>query len=151
TEETDWIGGQFTSQGVPPDEHGWIEQFGCTRTYRQFRDAIREHYRKHTRLTEAARCNPRLNPGNGWVSPLCHEPRVSHQVLRELLGQFENLQVMTETTPLTADVDGDRVRAVTFDSQGQRLTITADWFVDATELGDLLPMTGCEHVSGDET
>jgi FAD dependent oxidoreductase len=151
TEETDWIGGQFTSQGVPPDEHGWIEQFGCTRTYRQFRNAIREHYRKHTRLTEAARRNPRLNPGNGWVSPLCHEPRVSHQVLRELLGQFENLQVLTETTPLTADVDGDRVRAVTFDSQGQRLTITADWFVDATELGDLLPMTGCEHVSGDET
>ena len=31
TEETDWIGGQLTSQGVPPDEHTWIEQFGATR------------------------------------------------------------------------------------------------------------------------
>jgi len=28
TEETDWIGGQLTSQMVPPDEHPWIEQFG---------------------------------------------------------------------------------------------------------------------------
>src|SRR5690554_5452708 len=25
TEETDWLGGQLTSQGVPPDEHSWIE------------------------------------------------------------------------------------------------------------------------------
>ena len=28
TEETDWVGGQLTSQGVPPDEHPWIESFG---------------------------------------------------------------------------------------------------------------------------
>ena len=28
TEETDWIGGQLTSQAVPPDEHRWIESFG---------------------------------------------------------------------------------------------------------------------------
>ena len=34
TEATDWIGGQLTSQAVPPDEHPWIEQFGCTRAYR---------------------------------------------------------------------------------------------------------------------
>src|SRR5687768_12796340 len=31
TEETDWIGGQLTSQAVPPDELAWIESFGCTR------------------------------------------------------------------------------------------------------------------------
>ena len=31
TEETDWIGGQVTSQGVPPDEHQWIEEFGSTK------------------------------------------------------------------------------------------------------------------------
>src|SRR5262245_26949683 len=34
TEETDWIGGQLTSQAVPPDEHPWIESFGCTCSYR---------------------------------------------------------------------------------------------------------------------
>src|SRR5215469_5899445 len=31
TEETDWIGGQLTSQAVPPDENPWIETFGATR------------------------------------------------------------------------------------------------------------------------
>ena len=42
TEETDWIGGQVTSQGVPPDEHPWIESFGGTLAYRQYRSAVRE-------------------------------------------------------------------------------------------------------------
>jgi len=28
SEEYDWIGGQLTSQAVPPDEHSWVEQFG---------------------------------------------------------------------------------------------------------------------------
>ena len=31
-EKTEWIGGQLTSQAVPPDEHPWIEDQGCTRT-----------------------------------------------------------------------------------------------------------------------
>ena len=30
TEETDWIGGQLSQQGVPPDEHPWIETHGAT-------------------------------------------------------------------------------------------------------------------------
>ena len=34
SEETDWLGGQLTSQAVPPDEHPWIEDFGCTARYR---------------------------------------------------------------------------------------------------------------------
>src|SRR5690348_11064378 len=44
TEETDWIGGQLTSQAVPPDEHPWIEEFGCTRSYREYRNAVRDYY-----------------------------------------------------------------------------------------------------------
>lgn len=27
TEAFEWIGGQLTSQAVPPDEHSWVEQF----------------------------------------------------------------------------------------------------------------------------
>src|SRR5450755_2472581 len=77
TEETDWIGGQLTSQGVPPDEHPWIEQFGCTRSYRDYRNAVRQYYRDHYPLTEDARHRPNFNPGDGSVSKLTHEPKVS--------------------------------------------------------------------------
>ncbi len=52
TEESDWIGGQFTSQATPPDEHGWIEEFGCTRSYRNFRNSVRDYYRNNFPLTE---------------------------------------------------------------------------------------------------
>ena len=44
TEETDWIGGQLTSQGVPPDEHPWIEMFGRTTRYHRFRTDVRSFY-----------------------------------------------------------------------------------------------------------
>ena len=72
TEETDWIGGQLTSQAVPPDEHRWIESHGSTAAYRAYRNAVREYYRRHYPLTQAARDDAHLNPGNGSVSPLTH-------------------------------------------------------------------------------
>src|SRR5262249_42209136 len=42
-EETDWIGGQLTAQGVSAlDEHDHIESFGGTRSYYALREAIRD-------------------------------------------------------------------------------------------------------------
>ena len=69
TEESDWIGGQLTSQAVPPDENGWIEQFGSTASYRDFRNHVRDHYRRYTPLKPEVAAYPFFNPGNGWVSP----------------------------------------------------------------------------------
>jgi NADPH-dependent 2,4-dienoyl-CoA reductase/sulfur reductase-like enzyme len=63
TEEADWIGGQATAQGVPLDEHPWIEQFGATRSYREFRSGVRDYYRRHFPLAPEARADPHLNPG----------------------------------------------------------------------------------------
>ncbi|GAA3648371.1 hypothetical protein GCM10022224_008890 [Nonomuraea antimicrobica] len=84
TEEYDWLGGQLTSQAVPPDEHTWVELFGVTASYRALRDGIRAYYRRHFPLTERARAWRALNPGAGHVSPLCHEPRVAVAVLESM-------------------------------------------------------------------
>jgi len=81
TETTDWIGGQLTSQAVPPDEHPWIEQFGCNARYRRLRQGIRDDYRRNYPLTAEALADPQLNPGNGGVSRLCHEPRMALSAL----------------------------------------------------------------------
>ena len=88
SEETDWIGGQLTAQAVPPDENPWIETFGGTRSYRAFRENVREYYRRWFPLTPAARANPLLNPGDGFVSRLCHEPRVALAVLEAMLAPY---------------------------------------------------------------
>jgi hypothetical protein len=156
TEETDWIGGQLTSQAVPPDEHPWIEQFGSTRSYREYRNAVRDYYRAHYPLTEAARARYNLNPGNGSVSRLTHEPRVSLAVLEALLAPYAGngqLTLLTEHVIEGADTDGDRVRAVIVRDLrgGLKRTISAPYFIDATELGDVLPLVKAEFVTGTES
>src|SRR5438552_1560378 len=155
TEETDWIGGQLTSQAVPPDEHPWIEQFGCTRSYRRFRNGVRDYYRRNYPVTPAARNADPFNPGNGSVSRLCHEPRVALAVLQEMLAKHVSggrIVVLLENKPVAASLDGDRVRSVTVRSRSGRETVLlAPYFLDATELGDLLPLTKTEFVTGFES
>ncbi len=153
TEECDWLGGQLTSQAVPPDEHPWIEQFGCTRLYRRLRDGIREHYRHYYPLTEAARANRLLNPGNGFVSAICHEPRVSLAVLEGFLSPYRaggRLTVLMEHSPVKAETEGDRITAVHVQGPEGTVALHAPYFVDATETGDLLPLAKVEYVTGAE-
>ncbi|AKD05372.1 FAD-dependent oxidoreductase [Pontibacter korlensis] len=156
TEETDWIGGQLTSQGVPPDEHRWIETHGATQLYRDFRNGIRDYYRRNYPLTEQAKQNPLLNPGDGAVSRLCHEPRVALAVLQDMLAPYISsgkLVLLLRHKVSDAQVSGNKVGSVTVrDLQsGKHKTLLAPYFVDATELGDLLPLTGTEFVTGTES
>ncbi|MBK9389727.1 MAG: FAD-dependent oxidoreductase [Bacteroidetes bacterium] len=156
TEETDWLGGQLSQQGVPPDEHQWIETHGGTRLYREFRNKIREYYFRNYPLTETARANKNLNPGDGSVSRLCHEPRVAVAVLNELLAPYISsgqLVLLTNYKASSADSDRNKVRSLTVTNllTGDKLNLDAGWFIDATELGDLLPLTGTEFVTGTES
>ena len=155
TEETDWIGGQITQQGVPPDEHQWIETHGATQLYRDFRNAVRQYYFQHYPVSQSARGQQYFNPGNGAVSRLCHEPRVAVAVLEAMLAPYLSTQQLTlllNHRITAADVDGDQVRALTAQDirSGKEVVLTAPYFADATELGDLLPLTGTEYVTGAE-
>jgi hypothetical protein len=155
TEETDWIGGQLTSQAVPLDENAWIESAGGTKSYQALRAGVRSYYARNFPLTDAARANPRLNPGNGTVSKLCHEPRVGLAVVEELLAPHVasgRLRILLRHTAVAAAVNGDRVEAIRVRGaeSGRELVLRAPYFVDATELGDLLPMTKTEYVVGAE-
>ena len=156
TEETDWVGGQLTAQAVPPDENPWIETFGGTRTYLNLRQQIREYYLRHYPLTAEARARPNLNPGNGWVSRLCHEPRVSLAVLHRLLASYQSgrkILILLRHKAVDAATNGDRVEAVRVRSleSGNDVVLRAPYFADATELGDLLPLTKTEYVTGAES
>ncbi len=154
TEEYEWIGGQLTSQAVPPDEHTWIEERGSTRTYRAFRTKVRDYYRRNYPLTEAAAKAPNLNPGSGIVSRLCHEPRVALAVLLEMLAPYLTSGRVKLVQPFRAravDTDGDTITAVLGHTRfTDRLVLLAPYFVDATEAGDLLPLGKVEYVTGAE-
>ena len=156
TEETDWIGGQVSQQGVPPDEHQWIETHGAPQSYRDYRNRVREYYRQNYPLTEAARNRVNLNPGDGSVSRICHEPRVSVSVLTDMLSPFLStgkLRILLNHKVRSSDVNGDRVICVAAENihTGDRTILTGESFVDATECGDLLPLTGTEYITGTES
>ena len=150
-EETDWIGGQATSQGVAAlDEHEHIEQFGGTRRYYEFREGIRDHYRK---LMTSGAAEP-VNPGLCWVSQLSFEPRVAVRQMGEMLSVDDaRLRLFLRTRIVGVEMEGDRIVSVTamnFDD-GQLTRFRFQYVIDATELGDLLPLTNADYVVGAET
>ncbi|TVS07926.1 MAG: FAD-dependent oxidoreductase [Phycisphaerales bacterium] len=154
TEPYQWVGGQFTSQGVPPDENRWVESFGASRLYAELRRRVRRWYKDSRSLTPEASANEPLNPGGGWVSRLCAEPRVFHEVMREMLAEHAgSITVLTGLEPISADADRGRVRSVTFRdrSDGSERTIEAPIVIDATETGDLLELASIPFALGGES
>ncbi|MBD0736075.1 FAD-dependent oxidoreductase [Streptomyces sp. CBMA29] len=155
TEPTDWLGGQLTAQAVPPDEHPWIEGPACPPGYADLRRRVRDYYRRNYPLTAGAARDPRLDPGLGIVSRMCHEPRVGAAVIEEMLAPWRAsgaITVLTGYEPVAAHTEGDRIEAVTLAGRydGRRITVHASYVADATELGDLLELAGVEHVIGAE-
>jgi hypothetical protein len=156
SEETDWIGGQLTAQAVPPDENPWIESIGGSNSYQRLREQIRDIYRRDYPLLPEAREIVHLNPGNGNVSALCHEPRAALAALESLLQPYragKQLVTLLEHRPVAVETAGDSIRCVTLENlrSGDQVQIQADFVLDATELGDLLGLAGVEHIIGSES
>ena len=106
-EETDWVGGQFTSQGVSAlDEHAYIETFGGTASYYRLRNALRDIYRQ--RATGVTDDSP-FNPDNCWVTNLAFEPSVAVRLIDQLLAEFCNISVYRRTKAAAALTSDDRV------------------------------------------
>ena len=143
-EETDWLGGQMTAQGVSAlDEHEHIESFGGTRSYYELRARLREHYGVG-------------NPGACWVTRLAFEPRVAVGVIQEMLRPHVDsgrLRIYLRKKAVAATTHGDRITEVVAMGldDGRLLRFQPELVIDATELGDLLPLCGAEHVIGAET
>src|SRR5258708_6498895 len=152
TEESDWIGGQITAGGVSAlDENRFIEIAGGTRSYYEFRDRLRDYYRTHYRLSPAAAMLENLNPGSCYVSPLCFEPKVGEAVLEEMLKPY-HIQLFLRTRVFDVAMRGGHVEsalAYRFD-RNEVVRLKAKFFLDATELGDLLPLARVPYVVGSE-
>jgi hypothetical protein len=117
---------------------------------------IREIYRNKGTLSESASNAKYLNPGNGAVSRICHEPKVSLQVLQSMLAPAVasgQLRILLNTSPESAVVDQDLIQSVSCfnGNTGERLVLQAEIFIDASEEGDLLPLSGTEYVFGAES
>jgi len=151
TEETDWLGGQATAGGVSAlDEHKFIEISGATRTYREFRNRIRQAYRSRYRIAPAADVE-NFNPGACYVSSLCFEPRMGVEAIEAMLKPYP-LRIFKRTQIYRMEVrDGLAVAALAYRfDKSDVVRFEQKWVLDATETGDLLPLAGVPYTVGSE-
>ena len=152
-EETDWLGGQLTAQGVAAlDEHDEIERFGGTASYYELRRLIRTHYER----LSGRGPDPAFNPGACWVTQLAFEPKVAVAAIDSLLRPFLDggeLRVFLRSKAFAASRSDTRVEAVSviaLETGGVRC-FRPRFVIDATELGDLLPLAALAYRSGAES
>ncbi len=155
TEEYRWIGGQFTSQCVPPDENPMVSSVGSTLRYRQFRSRIRKSYSDHFPLSSQARRETKLNPGNGNVSNLCVNPEIPLRVLEDCFAPYRfsgKLRILTETKPVSVAVKDACIEEVIAQSMrnDRAYSLKGRYFLDGSELGDLIALSGTEYRAGAE-
>jgi hypothetical protein len=140
-----WVGGQFTNQGVcKPDENEYIETVGSTASYRDFRHRCRAYYRTAYRLSATGSAMPYFNAGGPWDAgqpQFAVEPLRADAVLKEMLAEAPGIALHLSTRVTGAAFDGDAIASLdAAGADGTTTTYAASFFLDATDLGDLLPV-----------
>lgn len=156
TEETSWLGGQMTSQGVCAlDENKYVESTGAAGSYLELREAIRNSYRNSGNLNEQAAADPLLHPGTSWVTRLSFEPLVALPIIDELLEPAVTAGRLTikKRYKAVAVARKNAIQAVLFVNldDGDFLEVQPRMVVDSTELGDLLALSEIPYRTGSDS
>lgn len=161
TEPTLWVGGQATSQGVSAfDDNKWINTTGGTASYLDLSNRIRRYYagfrRNREETAEQAIHGDMSNPGGCWVGRLCFEPEPAEKILSSMLKPYEDsglLRLWLHTVPVKVDRKGRTIRSVIVYDFGHSAwyRLKGEFFVEASELGDLLPLSGLPYRIGAES
>lgn len=156
TEPTLWLGGQMTSEGVSAlDENPWIETTGAAATYTELRRRIIDFYRPYGKPSTNSVSKGRFNPGDCWVSTLCFQPSSGLAALQSMLQPMianGKLHIWLHTVPTGVQRDGRSIQSVqAYDFANRRwLRLTGRYFIDATEWGALIQLSGLPYRVGAE-
>lgn len=137
-EETGWVGGQITAAAVSTMDDVTHNRSGL---YLEFIQRIRESY---------ATTNTPTNVCYWGSDTIAAEPIVAEAVLLDMLSNAGpgrvDLYLHSEVTE--AIVEGNRVAGISFKGKDGLVTIKGQITVDATECGDLLPLTPARYRVG---
>lgn len=159
SEETKWLGGQMTSQAVSALDENWlVETTGAAKDYIDFRNETRQFYLKSA--SAAGKSQKYFNAGNNWVSRISFEPTVAVDILQEKLDPYiengdlsvflRHLAVEADTEKSNGKTKVKRLLLVNLDT-GEFVEILPEVVLDATECGDLLPLSKLNYVFGQES
>ena len=125
-EPTPMLGGMLTAQGVSATDGNYSLHSGL---WQEFREKLHEHYGG----PEALR--------TGWVSNIQFEPHVADSIFKSLCAAEPQLEVLHGYNLADILHRDSRVTGAEFtDGDGKRLRVKARITIDATDLGDALPM-----------
>src|SRR5262249_37216233 len=130
----------------------FIEFSGGTRSYVQFRSGIREWYRQNRDLTPEARLWENLNPGTCYVSPLCFEPKAGVSVLEGMLKR-PRIALYLRTAIFAIERAGKaglKSGLAWRFARREVVRFRPRFVLDATEMGDLLPLAKIPYAVGAE-
>ncbi len=131
-ESTQRVGGMLTAAGVSAVDGGELIATGI---WGEFRRRLLDYYGGEESIR------------TGWVSNTCFEPWVGEQILREMLGEHENITIIHGCYPVSVSLLGERLEAVSF--RGEReFTVQAPVTIEAEETGDLLTLMPIESRCG---
>ncbi|HTD35149.1 MAG TPA: FAD-dependent oxidoreductase [Candidatus Elarobacter sp.] len=157
-EASSWIGGQYSAQGLTRgDETEWINGgTGATASYLDFRRRARAWYTTRFVLSEAGKKLAPFDPGapdHRYVSNLRISPRAAHETLLAMLAATTpRVTVTTETRVVAAQTSEGRVTALVARAyDGAPARYAASYFLDATDLGELLALADVPHRLGAES
>jgi len=139
-EETDWIGGQMNAAAVTSMDEG-VTLCRERGLYRELCGLIAAYYQPLGITCETAY----------WFSHVCVEPRVGRNILHIMLADARgqgalDLALRTRVTKVLKN--GDTVTGVGVDCIGETRTVQSRILIDATECGDVLPLTGARYRVG---
>ena len=145
-EEGTMIGGQIAAAGVTTMDGGFQPPLSVSGLYATYRDAVQAHYRDFPRGADT--CYDTLQ-----FEDTCSEPRVSVAILTAMLGAplpaGSSLCVAMERAPVGVAKTGNLVEKLFTDHPVHG---AEEWrskvLVDATEYGDVIPLTGAVYRIG---
>jgi hypothetical protein len=133
-EETPWIGGMFTTQGVGACDGNHNLPSGI---WNEFREALRNHYGGAEALE------------TGWVSNTLFEPSVGNKLFNKMASKEKNLEIIHGYYVTNIIKDGNRVKGAIFkNDKNQIIEVTAKVTIDATDIGETLKMAGADYRLG---
>lgn len=148
--DIEWLGGQFSAEAlVAIDENRGPAGYDQTVPFPR-NGLFREVIDRIESLNAEKYGHPR--PGNTRVITTCR-PSDAARVFQELLQPSVDsgqLTIVSNHHPVGAVRDGDRLRAVRFESEatGTGLTVTAKLTIDASDWGDVIRLSGAAYEFG---
>lgn len=150
-EETDWIGGQMAAAGVTSmDEEGLWDKYPVRERgiYREFHGSIANFYYTASKDPFRAYYNVPEQTEGGY------EPKIARAILYSFITEARKtgvLDLSTATAVTKVIKDGDKITGVEIGKDGARKTVDCKVLVEATEYGDILPLTGARYRAGTVT